>query len=136
MQTDTEPNDSLPMAGGMPVNTCAPVTVTGTHASGDVDYFKAYGVLCDTAPPRLQVNTDGVHACLFTQCSTGSTGFNGCSDGSDAKILPSGLLGCCVSGKGSVDLSPSCNNDQHDVDVYLVVDDGEACSPYEINYHL
>ena len=135
-QTDSESNDSLPMAQDMPVNSCTPVTVTGTLASGDVDYFKAHGVLCDAKPPRLQVKTDGVHACLFTQCSLGSTGFDGCGAGSVTEILPSGLLGCCVSGIGAVDLNPKCNSDKKDMDVYLVVDQGPACSTYEIDYHL
>jgi len=90
----------------------------------------------DTTPPRLQVDTDDVRACLFIQCSTGSTGFGGCSNGQLAQVLPSGLIGCCVTGKGTVDLTPKCNNDHHDSDVYLLVDQGQACTRYKIEYHL
>lgn len=144
-QTDQEPNDSLPMARSMPGAACDLVSVTGTHGSNDKDFFRSHGMLCDQRPPHLEVDTDGVHACLFVQCSTGSTGFGGCKDTSSGDggmatstvIHPSGLLGCCVSGKGGVDLSPTCDSDRHEVDAYLLVDSAPGeCAAYTVEYHL
>lgn len=136
-QPDHEPNDTVPMASPMTATTCGAEPVTGALAGQDVDFFHAASSLCDDGMPHLEVDADNLHACLFVQCGTGSTRFDGCSDGSLVIHHPSGLLGCCLSSKGAVDLSVGCGGDDHSVDVFVSVDGAPAaCTPYTVKYHL
>lgn len=138
---DPEPNDTMPMARDMAAAGCDNATVAGSiGGANDTDYFRAHTTLCTQGRPAVETDTAGVEACLFVQCSTGSTSVTNCSDDSLVRHHPSGLLGCCVSGPGKVDFAVTCSGSNEDVDAFLVTTAAPggsvSCAPYSIRYHL
>lgn len=137
---DTEPNDSVPMA--MPIaGSCQPSVVQGTLSGNDIDFFHAHADRCAEGKPSLHLGTSQIQACLFVQCSTGSTGslkdVGLCDDGSMAIHLPSGLLGCCRDRPGDVGLNVLCSTTKKGVDAFVVVDGhDDACTHYDVTFHL
>jgi hypothetical protein len=50
---------------------------------------------------------------------------------------PNGLLGCCLSAPGDVDLDVACSTVKKGVDAFVVVDGhGDTCAPYDVTFHL
>lgn len=139
--SEAEPNDTLPMARSMAVATCDPVAVEGSLGGAtDADYFRAHGTLCKEDVPAVETESTDVEACLFVQCSTGSTSVRTCSDGNYVRHHPSGLLGCCISTPGKVSFPVECGGSRKDVDAFVVATAAPSTSPrcgqYSIRYHL
>lgn len=133
----SEPDDDLFTARGAPAPTCSWQGLNGSLAGDDVDVIKAdRAPLCEaeTSHPALTLETEGVRACLFVQCTTGSTGLAGCSSGR-AMHLPSGLVGCCLSEPGTVTGTFDCSSRTRKADAYIVVDGSEdECRDYRLEY--
>lgn len=133
----SEPDDDLFTARGVPAPTCSPQSLDGTLSGDDTDVIKAgRNPLCDPAQsgPTLTLETADVRACLFVQCSTGSTGLTACSNGL-ATHLPSGLVGCCLSEPGTVTGTFDCSSRTRKADTYIVVDgSSDECRDYHLEY--
>lgn len=136
-ESDPEPNDTIPMAATLADTSCDAMPVTGVLAGTDLDVFHAHGTLCEHTQPRLELDTPGVTACLFVQCSTGSTGISGCDDQSLVVHHPSGLYGCCRSSPGAVGLGTNCGTTRRSVHAFVIVQGNPpSCTPYSLRYHL
>jgi hypothetical protein len=136
---DPEPNDTMPMSRDMPAADCSEATVKGSlGGKNDTDYFHVHSTLCENGTPSLELDTEGIQACLFVQCSTASTSVLFCSDHTPVAHHPSGLLGCCSSGTSPVSFAVSCDGKNKNVDVFLVTGNAtsDACTPYSVRYHL
>jgi hypothetical protein len=132
-----EPDDDLFTARHVAAPTCSPQKLEGTLSGNDVDVVKANRApLCESekSHPTLTLDTAGVRACLFVQCSTGSTGLGGCSSGL-AMHLPSGLVGCCLSEPGTVTGTFDCSSRKRQADAYIIVDGSDdECRDYHLEY--
>jgi hypothetical protein len=140
--TDSEPNDTIPLAQDATSNACELVSVKGQVGGADIDMFHFSGSLCSSTgkalAPHLHHDKTDVEECLFIQCGTGSTGLDSCGDGGGiARRLPNGLLGCCLESEGDLDLGIECSNTRGAVFGYVVVTaNSDACVDYTVSYHL
>jgi hypothetical protein len=107
----------------------------------DADATLVKGTL--SSAPHLELKTEGVRACLFVQCRLGSTGASAetgyqlCSNDQLAIHHSNGLLGCCLSEPGEVNLHLACSVEAPFVTGYIIVDDAKAdCTEYEVKVEL
>ena len=140
---DVEPNDTMPMARGIPNPGCTLTKVPGALSGQDVDIFHARGERCESGRPRLELESEGVRACLFVQCSTGSTGAPAetghrfCDDGTMAVRQPNGLLGCCLSAPGAIGIDVVCSTTRNKLDAFVTVDgNADSCTEYDVSFRL
>lgn len=113
--------------------------IAGTIGPGDTDVFRYDGK--DTIG-FCQVNavakTDdsGFRLCLFPSCAA-STVLQGCKTGT-VETIDGGLKGCCITAPGSVEAQHDCTGtptDNDSAEVFVRVDQANACVDYSVDYH-
>jgi hypothetical protein len=135
-----EPNESENSAAklGTMDDCAAPKKKQGVLAFGaDQDWFVFSGTdnLLSCSPnPKVSVAEAGVRACVFAQCSSGTTQVV-CATGT-AETSPANRQGCCATG-GSAEITLACSGlGAQNASVFVRVDQPghDACVPYELAY--
>lgn len=139
--TDQEPNDTEATAIDKgTIDECdpaTPLTVSGTLAGNDVDWYVYYGMdtfsLCQIDATRSITSDGQARVCKYIDCVNPS--FT-CPMGSTADTSPSlALPGCCSLSAFS--FYADCDGSDDSAYVYLRVDKPQAlaCVNYTLTYH-
>jgi hypothetical protein len=71
---------------------------------------------------------------VLAKCPSGTTELSSCNQGTAATDAPSGMVGCC-STSGSVELDHNCSGTNDSADIYIRVDQANACKSYSLLWH-
>lgn len=143
--SEAEPNNSIPSAVPLKeIDDCdgSGGSFKGVVAGGsDPDFFHykgndSFGCVVDAT---ASTKSAGVRLCVFVSCASGTTELKSCKKGTK-ETSPGGVLGCCTSGPGEVQVEHGCPlvGTSDSADVYMRVDapgSGSMCTAYDVSYH-
>lgn len=125
---------SIGDADGQGSDTHGPIS--GVVDSGDTDYFHFFGndELFAVSNAAASTTATGLRLCVLAKCPSGTTELSSCNQGTAASDAPSGMVGCC-STSGSVELDHNCSGTNDSADIYIRVDQANACKSYSLTWH-